>query len=181
MLEGHGGVIAGDFVVLIVDDAADGVLNAEARDEQRRTAADANHHHDHALFKAQDVSDGDFMQERESVPDQREAFKQNALARLRRSGADQLRCRLLQLGVYDVPRRTERAQQICARRDERKRPVKGIQDAGKAVHDVIGMPDHLRQEIRACRDAEHTAENRGDPGIEEILRQNRAVGIPQRL
>ena len=181
VLEGHGGVIAGDLVVLIVDDAADGVLNAEARDEQRRAAADANHHHDHALFKAQNVPDGDFMQEGESVPEQRKPFEQNALARLRRSGADQLRCRLLQLGVYDVPRRTERAQQICARRDERKRPVKGIQNAGKAVHDVIGVPDHLRQEIRTCRDAEHTAENRGDPGIEEVLGQDRAVGIPQRL
>ena len=175
MLEGHGGVVAGNLVVLVIDDAADGVLNAEARDEQRRTAADTNHHHDHALFKAQDVSDGDFVQEGESVPDQREAFKQNALARLRRFGADQLRCRLLQFGVYDVPRCAERTQQIRARRDERKRPVKGIQDAGKAVHDVIGMPDHLRQEIRACRNAKHAAEKRSGSGIEEILRQNRAV------
>lgn len=68
MLEGHGGVIAGDLVVLIVDDAADGVLNAEARDEQRRAAADANHHHDHALLKRR-MFRMETLQERQPVPD----------------------------------------------------------------------------------------------------------------
>ena len=75
VLEGDGGIVTGDLVILIIDNISDGVLNAEACDQQRRAAADADRHHDHALFIAQDVPDRDLVQKRDPVPDKGEALQ----------------------------------------------------------------------------------------------------------
>ena len=82
---------------------------------------------------------------------QREAFKQNALARLRCSGADQLRCRLLQFGVYDMPRYASAHSRYAPDETSASGWSKALQDASTTVHDIIYVPDHLRQEMQACR------------------------------
>ena len=121
------------------------------------------------------------MQKRDPVPEARQPLQQDPLARLRGLGADELRRGPLQLRMRDVPRRAERAEQIRPCGQQRQRPVERIQDVREAVHDIIPLPDHLRQEIRARRDAHHAAEHRSAPGVEEIDQEDRAVGVAHGL
>ena len=66
--EGHIEIVDLDFPILIIDDAADGILDAEPRQQQGRTAADSEHHHEKTLFITKNVSCRYLDQKRHMIP-----------------------------------------------------------------------------------------------------------------
>lgn len=58
-----------EFHILLATDVRHGVAHADGRDQQRRAAADANEHHEHALFIPSHVAQRDLLQKRKPAPE----------------------------------------------------------------------------------------------------------------
>ena len=119
-----GNIILCNIFKLIVHNIGNGIPQAKACQQQRRTAADANEHHGQPLPVAEDVSDGHLIQEADFLPE-RQPFHKDLLSRLRRLGADQF-CRILcQSLMAAPPGDKEHDRRIDYQHRYGKRPVEG--------------------------------------------------------
>ena len=85
-----GNIIFRHMFELITRNVGDRVPQAEARQQQRRAAADTDEHHGKALLIAEDIADRDLVQEADFLPEG-QLFHKDLFARLRRLGPDQFR------------------------------------------------------------------------------------------
>ena len=81
-----------NIIKLEVCNVRDGIMDTEAGEHQRGAARNAENHHDHALFKAENVAQGDLVQEFQALPQRRDALEENAFAGGRGLRADEV-CR----------------------------------------------------------------------------------------
>ena len=98
-------VVVDDGAVLAVDDVPDGIVQAEAHEEERRAARDADDRHEEAPLVAEEVPEGDLPREGDAAPQRRETLEQDALAGLGGAGKHERRGRLAQARDHGSPRR----------------------------------------------------------------------------
>ncbi len=94
VLLGHNQVVADDLAELLAGNAANGVLNREAREEHGYSARDAKDRHGRAPLVAEKVAHGDLAGKAQAAPNEAHMLKQNLRAACRGLG-QQERCRLL--------------------------------------------------------------------------------------
>ena len=179
--EGHAKVVELDLSVLVVDDPSDGILDAEAGQEQGRTAADPEHHHEKSLLIPENISDGNLHQEGEPVPEQRDPFQKDPFAALGGLRAHQLGRHLRQLipaggkggshGAQDGHRQGYRAQP----------PVHQKHKISHGIHDPVGEPDHGREQPGAHKKADQAAQDGRASGIKQVDPHDPCLSIAKRL
>jgi len=171
-VEGDGIVIVKNFVILHTDDIFDGIRQPHRGDQQRRTAADAQHHHKETLFVAENIAQADLVQKFEAVPYKRHILQQNALAERRRLRSDQLRGHIHKLRVAAVNRRAHTAED---RREDGKRAQRTVDnenEVGEVVHHAVSGPNNGREQIDAAEKADQTADQRGTARVEHVFSEN---------
>ena len=180
--EGHGNVVVGNAAKLVVGNGGDGVPYAKARNDQRRTAADAQQHHKQALFVSQDVADGDLVQEGHPAPDKPDPLQQDALARLGGLGAHQTGRKQLQLRVTGEPGGPHGANKRCGQGNRRHHGVKVVaQTAAELVEHGVALPDALWEDPCPQHKAEDGAQQGRRPGVGDIFPGDGPVGVAQGL
>ena len=82
--------VPGELPVLDVGDGQQGVPEAEAGDDEGGAAADAGHRHAEAALVAEEVAEGDLLEEGEPPPQGTDPLQQHPFARLGGPGAHEL-------------------------------------------------------------------------------------------
>ena len=175
-------IIIEDYIVILPrHDVLDRIIKAKRRQNKRRAAADAQKHHEYALFIAHDIARRYFLHEAHIVPHRGYTLEQNALSGLGRFRADEIRRSALKLLCAAVPCNKQRYQKVCGRYSKRQRPVHCERKSGKIVYQPVSEPDYRRERKASCRNAENTAQHGCAAGIEHILPNYCARRIAQRL
>ena len=175
-------IIIEDYIIILPrHDILDSIVKSERRKHKRGAAADAQKHHEYALFIAHDVARRDFLHEAHIVPHYRDTLEQNAFSGLGRFRADELRRSTFELLGAAIPCNKQRYQKVCGRYPGCQRPVHCERKSGKIVYQPVSEPDYRRERKASCRNAENTAQHGGTAGIEHILPNYCARRIAQRL
>ena len=171
-----------DLIILVLDHGADGVPDAEPGQEQGGTAADAEYGHQHTPAVAEDVAERDLVQEAEAVPERGDALEQDLLTCCRGFRTNEPCRRLAQVAVADKDGRAERRREECRRAGGEEPPVEDVScRALNRIQDAVYLPERERQEAGSEQKPNDTAEEGGAPRINEILRENGAVTVAERL
>ena len=175
-------IIIEDYIVILPrHDVLDRVIKAKRRQNKRRAAADAQKHHEYALFIAHDVARRDFLHEAHIVPHYRDTLEQNAFSGLGRFRADELRRSTFEFLGAAIPCNKQRDCKVCCRYPGCQRPIHCKRKSGEIVYKSIAKPHNSRKGKASCRNAENTAQHGGTAGIEHILPNYCARRIAQRL
>lgn len=143
--------------------------------------ADADDHHEEALFIPQHVADRDLDQKGEAVPQNRDALQQDALAALGGLGAHQLGGDAEQLVPAGEVGGAHRAEHRGQQRDQPQAVVKHENNVPHRVHDGVGAPDDKREQQRPAEESNQAADAGGAARIEQILAHDGALAVAQRL
>ena len=137
-IDGH--IIFCHVLKLISRNVGNRIPQAEACQQQCCTAADADEHHGKSLLVAENVADGDLIQEADPLPEW-QLFHKDLFARLWRLGPDQLRGILRQCLVAAPPGHKEHNRRVGHQHRQRKRPIYGQHHIGlDTQHDAVGLP-----------------------------------------
>ena len=166
--QGDGQVGVGQLGGLLGQHGQQGILDAEADEEQGRAARHAQNGHKEALFIAEQVAGGGFLGEAHPLPQRGEIFKEDALARCRRTGQQQgggffleAGAAGLQGGKADDRRAAEGHAAQCQARVE----VQGKGGEGEH-HGAVGVPEDGGEHHKAHGNAHDAAQNAGGNAIE---------------
>ena len=115
------------------------------------------------------------------VPDERQLFKENALAGLWRTGANKLRRSFPKLAAAGENSNQQGAGDKRTAYNGVQPPVKHQQDVGKAVHDVVSLPDDFGKCHRADEHAGKAAHAGGCACIKKVSLHDLPGGVAQRF
>ena len=166
---------------LLCDDGQQGILYAEADEQQRGAARHAQHGHEEPLFIPEQVAGGGLLGEGHPGPQRGDALHQDALARHGSPGQQQSCGLFSQTGTAGVP---------CGKADDggadahagschARVEVQG--EGGQGEHQLIGVPDNDGEHHKAHHHADDAAQNSGKQRVEQILARDAEVGVAQRL
>ena len=177
----HHEVIVVDIVELLVDDVVDGILQAKPRQQQRRTAGNADDGHEETPLIAEYVARRDFPGERKPAPQRANPLEQNALARLRRARQHK-RCRgLAQRRVRRKTRCRQGDADAQSRRQDCQTRVDGRGPKRHGINNAIRILDENRQELRKRRDADQTADAARHRSVDQVFGGNTALSVAERF
>ena len=175
-------IIIEDYIIILPHhDILDSIVESERRKHKRGAAADAQKHHEYALFIAHDIARRYFLHEAHIVPHRGYTLEQNALSGLGRFRADELRRSTFEFLGAAIPCNKQRYQKVCGRYSKRQRPVHCERKSGKIVYQPVSEPDYRRERKASCRNAENTAQHGCAAGVKHVFSHNRAGGIAQRF
>ena len=179
--EGDGHIVVGQLRRLLCDDGQQGILNAEADEQQRGAARHAQHGHEEPLFISEQVAGGGLLGEGHPGPQRGDALHQDALARHGSPGQQQS-CGLFgQTGTAGVP---------CGKADDggadahagschTRVEVQG--EGGQGEHQLISVPDNDGEHHKAHHHADDAAQNGSQQRVEQILARDAEVGVAKCL
>ena len=150
----HGRVVVVELAELLVDDVVDGVLEPQAREQQRGAAGDADDGHAQAALVAEEVARRDLPAEGHPAPHRPHALEQDALAGLRGAREHELGGLLAQRRGHGGPGRSHRYAHAEPRRRKRDARVDGHGAARQRIDDGVRAHDEPRQEDRESHDAD---------------------------
>ena len=160
----------------------DGVLNAEADEEQGCAARYAQHRHEEAFFVPEQVAGGSLLGEAHVLPQRSDVLKEDPLARHGGAGQQEGGGLFFQAGVARLP---------CGDADDRSteqhaaRRHAGVELERKGGHlehhGLVSLPDDRGEDDEAHHHAEDAARNAGRKAVEQIFARDHGVGVAQRL
>ena len=120
------------------------------------------------------------MQEFQPLPERRDALEQDALARLRRLRADQVRRGAQHFVAAGEEGHAGRAKQRGEQRNAEERGVVQADEAGNLVQHAVGDPDDVGEEPAAAEVADQAAGGRGAAGVQHVFRADRGAAVAER-
>ena len=177
----HGHVVVVELAELLVDDVVDGVLEPQAREQQRRAAGDADDSHAQAALVAEQVARRDLPAEGHPAPHRPHALEQDTLAGLRGAREHELGGLLAQGRGHGSPGRDHRDAHAEPRRRERDARIDGHGPARQRIDDGVRAHDEPRQEDRENHDAEGRPDAARDGSVQQVLRRDLGLRVTERL
>ena len=179
--EGDGQVVVGQLCGLLGDDGQQGVLEAEADEQQGRAACHTQHRHKEPLLIPEQVPGGGLLGEAHTLPQRGDVLQEDALACHGSPGQQQCCTFFLQAGAAGTPGSqaddggTDGHAGGCHAR------VEPQGEGGQAEDQLIGVPDNAGEHQKAHHHTGHAAQHAGSKGIEQVLACNAGVGVAQGL
>ena len=174
-------IIGGHIPELHIHDSRNGIPDAEARHQQSRTAADAHKHHGQPLTVAEDVADGNLIQEAQAAPQGR-FLDHQFLACCWRFRANQLRRNLPKRFMATIPGHKQHGQRIGDKHSQCHTPVKPQLDHGlHKQHDLVGLPQDRRKNDAAQSHTQQAPQYRAASCIEQVLTDDGSAAVAQSL
>ena len=146
LVDADAGVVDGNLVKLLVQDGENGLVKAEAGDDQSRAAADADHGHPEPPLVAEQIAHGHLPGEGQPVPHKPHPLQQNPPPRLGGLGAHQICGRGHQGGQAGPQRRPGGARHRRQHRQHAQRGLLPELQRGHGVHDVERVGNHRRNQ-----------------------------------
>ena len=174
-------IVSLNLIILHIRHIRDRILHSIAGEEQCRTAADSENHHEKPFLVPHNISDGNLVQELQPSPDEWNLFQENPFSALWRFGADQPRRHTEQLMTAGKICRTHGARKRGRQGEQRKPDIKKILDLTHAVHDAVSHPDHPGEQPGANSAAGRGSHRGSRSGIKQIFPHNGLIAIAQRL
>ena len=169
------------LLILQIHDRRNGMIQPEACQQQCRTAADADHGHQHSCTVPEEIADRDLCMEAELPPEPFAFFEQDALAVLRCLRAHQLRGHFLHDRRTDCSCRHAGADQCGRQTNQRIAPVIRAVDLRIMIHHLITSEQHPREQLVADHRTDRRSEHTGQHRIQQILRRDRQAGVAECL
>ena len=181
LAELHLQIIQGYFLKLVGYDILDGVADAKACHQQRRTAANAHNHHKQPLAVAENVPQHHLIQEPQVLP-KGDVLQKNLLAPGRCLGAHQLRRHFPQLNPTGIPGHQEHQRRIHRHNPYAQGDIEhNIQVGLEGQYQAVGRPDNLGEYNASHHHADAAAQHRRTSGIEQVFSDNGSVAVAQSL
>ena len=177
----HEEIIGEHLAELFGYDVADGVLQAEARHQQRRTASHADDRHEKALFVSEQVARRHLVGELHALPYRCDALQEDTLACLGRFGQKELCGPLFQRLAAGVQCGGAGAQERRAHAQHGQRSVEQTAEPGDGIHGAVGVPDDDGNDRKAEGKAGSAAHQCGHPGVEQVFEHDLPALVSQCL
>ena len=168
-----------DGTELIVCHRRDGIPHTKTGNQQGHTAAHTKHHHNHTLFISENIPGSDFVQETQPLPHRGNVFQKNPLARFGCLGPHQLRRHLTHIRPCRSTGSAHRAKQCKNHGNGQQPPVQQQLDGSEMVQNLIGVPDHQREQPCAQQISHQTAQQGRRPGIGTVTPEDLAITVAQ--
>src|SRR5699024_480233 len=179
--QGDGQVGFLDGAVLAGDDLDDGILQAEADQQQGGAAGHPQHRHIEALFIAEHIAGGGLLGKAHPAPQGADPLQEDALA----GGGGPGQQEGGRLFLEGDPAGGQGGQPDHADADDHAQDgQQGIDpqpEGGQVEHGGVGPPDDGGHAGKAQRHAGGTAQQAGGGAVDHILGGDRAVGVAQGL
>ncbi len=181
LLHGGDAVIDEDIAELAGHNVYDGVPQAETGQEQGGAARYADHRHEQALLVAEEIAGRHLGGEVHTSPQGLDTLQQNPFARLGRLGPHELGRGAGQFAGAGKIGGEAGTQQGGQGGNEGVFPVEAGDDGGHVIHDAVGPPDHLGEDLEAHGQAQGAARHRGQHGVEHVFARDGQLAVTQGL
>ena len=174
--EGHVVLEECDLAVLELHRVPDRIPQPVAGQQQRRTAADTEDHHQEALAVTEQVAQRRLLQEAQALPEEVHALQQHPLPGLRRPGTQQIRRGVPQLPAAGEIRRQRGDGQIDQRHGGAEAEVQQQMELAEFVHHLVRLPDDRRQHVRTGEKARGAADQGRADGVRQVFADDPPAG-----
>ena len=137
------------IVVLVGDYILYGVVYAEGRYQQSRTAADTDYHHEETFLVTENVPQGNLAQEGKPLPDEAYTLQQNSLAHGGGFRSYKLGRHLRHFSVAGEKGTPHGAQKSRQNGQQPQPPVDYEDYIGSVIHHSVSVPYYPREGVGA--------------------------------
>ena len=164
---------------LIHRSISNGIAQAKAGQQQRRTATDADKHHKHPLAIAEHISQHHLVQETDVLPEG-QVFQENFLAGVGCFGTDQLRRHFLQAAAAAIPGYQQHYNRVSTNHSQAQRPVDLQHDGWSDVqNNTVRIPKDHGENGAAQQNAQSAANHSGAACIEQVFTNDSTIAVAQ--